>query len=222
MKLLISTYACAPARGSEHAVGWNWVTEAHRLGHQVWAFASPVHRAAIEAACRNDPTLGGIHWTFPEVKGWPLTPGTEPRWERTYNLLWQMAALRHARALRSTIRFDAIHHLTWAGIRAPTFLGSLGAPLIIGPVGGGETTPQSLRDQLGPRGRLLERLRDISNATITLNPLVRAGLQHAAVIFTSTADTQRIFKGTMGEKTVVFSQLESAWRPRDGGGAPGP
>jgi glycosyltransferase involved in cell wall biosynthesis len=216
MKLLISTYACAPGRGSEHAVGWNWVTEAHRLGHQVWAFASSAHRAAIEAACRSDPALGGIHWTFPEVKGWRLTPGTEPRWERTYNLLWQMAALHHARALRSTIRFDAIHHLTWAGIRAPTFLGSLGAPLIIGPVGGGETSPRSLRDELGPRGRLLERIRDISNATITFNPLVRAGMKRAAVIFASTADTQRIFKGRMGEKIVVFSQLGLRGEPAVG------
>jgi hypothetical protein len=41
------TYACAPDRGSEHAVGWNWTTGAHRLGHQVWSLASTVHRAAI-------------------------------------------------------------------------------------------------------------------------------------------------------------------------------
>ena len=32
MKLLISTYACLPNRGSDHGVGWNWTTEAHRLG----------------------------------------------------------------------------------------------------------------------------------------------------------------------------------------------
>ena len=43
MKLLISTYACAPNRGSEHAVGWTWVTHAHRLGHQVWALVAPNH-----------------------------------------------------------------------------------------------------------------------------------------------------------------------------------
>jgi hypothetical protein len=44
MKLLISTYACAPNRGSEHGVGWNWTTEAHRLGHEVWALVSPAHK----------------------------------------------------------------------------------------------------------------------------------------------------------------------------------
>ena len=35
VKLLISAYACAPNRGSDYAVGWNWATEAHRLGHEI-------------------------------------------------------------------------------------------------------------------------------------------------------------------------------------------
>ena len=153
MKLLISAYACAPNIGSEHAVGWNWTTEAHRQGHEVWAFASPAHRDAVEQACRDDPDLLGIHWTFPEVRGWPLRPATEPKWERTYNLLWQRAALRHARELQRRVGLDVIHHLTWAGIRAPTFLGSLGTPLIIGPVGGGETSPRLLRDGFSRRGQ---------------------------------------------------------------------
>jgi glycosyltransferase involved in cell wall biosynthesis len=207
MKLLISAYACAPNLGSDHAVGWNWATEAHRLGHEIWALVSPAHRHSITTTCRQNRDLAGIHWVFPEVPHWPLLEGIEPKWERTYNLLWQYKAVGHARELQRQVKFDAIHHLTWAGIRAPTFLGSLGAPLIIGPVGGGETSPQSLRDKLGTRGRILERIRDISNATITLNPVLRKGFRDAAVIFVSTSDTQKLFKGSFYNKAVVFSQL---------------
>src|SRR6516165_7286462 len=119
MKLLISAYACAPNRGSEHAVGWNWTTEAHRLGHEVWALVSPAHRDAIEDACRSDRVAREIHWIFPELSYWPLQPAKEPKWERTYNLLWQRAALRSARELERRIGFDAIHHLTWAVVRSP-------------------------------------------------------------------------------------------------------
>ena len=207
MKLLISAYACAPNFGSDHAVGWNWATEAHRLGHEIWAFVSPAHRDSIATACRQDPYLAGMHWIFPEVPHWPLSQGVEPKWERTYNLLWQYNAIGHARELQRQVKFDAIHHLTWAGIRAPTFLGSLGPPLIIGPVGGGETSPRSLRDALGARGGMLERIRDVSNATITVNPIVRRGFRDAAVIFVSTSDTQQLFKDSLHDKTVVFSQL---------------
>jgi glycosyltransferase involved in cell wall biosynthesis len=207
MKLLLSAYACAPNIGSDHAVGWNWTTEAHRLGHEIWALVSPNHRASIKRACRNNPDLTNIQWIFPEVGRWPLTQGVEPKWERTYNLMWQLKAISHARELHQRVKFDAIHHLTWAGIRAPTFLGALGSPLIIGPIGGGETSPQSLRDDLGRRGGVLEWIRDISNATISFNPVVRPGFRNAAVIFVSTSDTQRVFKGHLHDKTVVFSQL---------------
>lgn len=207
MKLLISAYACAPNYGSDHAVGWNWTTEAHRLGHEIWALVSPAHHNSIKSACHDNPDLDGIHWVFPEVKAWPLKQTVEPKWERTYNLLWQRVALRHARDLDRRVDFDAIHHLTWAGIRAPTFLGTLKPPLIIGPIGGGETSPPSLRDGLSFRGKLLEKIRDLSNSTITINPLVRPGLTNAAVIFVSTTETQNLFEGALRSKTVVFTQL---------------
>jgi glycosyltransferase involved in cell wall biosynthesis len=207
MKLLISAYACAPNFGSDHGIGWNWVTEAHRLGHEIWVLASPVHRRSIATACRHDPDLAGIRWIFPEVPGWPLSQGFEPKWERTYNLLWQRRAVGFARKLHHEINFHAIHHLTWSGIRAPTFLGALGPPLIIGPIGGGETSPRSLRDAIGARGRVLEWVRDMSNATITINPIVCGGFRDAAVIFVTTEDTQNLFKGSLRDKTVVFSSI---------------
>jgi len=207
VKLLISAYACAPNLGSEHAVGWNWTTEAHRQGYQVWALASPAHREAIENACRDDPALRGIHWGFPDIGVWPVRPATEPKWERTYNLLWQRAALRYARELQRAIKFDAVHHLTWGGIRAPTFLGSLGRPLIIGPIGGGETSPSLLRDGFGVRGRILERVRDFSNATIMVNPLAGKGFIGASLIFAYTSDTRDLFTRRLRKKVSIFSPV---------------
>jgi hypothetical protein len=58
----------APNRGSEHGVGWNWTTEAHRLGHEVWALVSPAHRDAIAVISRSDAVARGIHWISPESR----------------------------------------------------------------------------------------------------------------------------------------------------------
>ncbi len=207
MKLLLSAYACAPNRGSEHGSAWNWATGASRLGHQVCVLVCPNHRDAITAAVARDSTLKDIRWVFPEVAGWKLRQGKEPTWERSYNLLWQRAARRAARALHREIGFDVVHHLTWGGLRAPTFLGRLGAPLIIGPVGGGETSPVSLRDRMPAKGRLLEWLRDLSNATIEVNPLVRRGLHDAAVIFARTADSRDVFSPAVRQKTRVMMEI---------------
>ena len=207
MKLLISAYACAPNRGSEHGVGWNWTTEARRLGHEVWALVSPAHRDAIENAAQTDAAAAGVHWIFPELGFWPLKQAIEPRWERTYNLLWQRAALIAARELQHKIGFDVIHHLTWGGVRAPTFLGALGAPLIIGPIGGGETSPRSLRDGFNFKAKILERVRDLSNATIHINPLLRHGLANAAAIFVKTPDTQKLLNSALSKKATIFIEL---------------
>lgn len=207
MKLLISAYACAPNRGSEHGSAWNWTSEAARLGEDVTVLVSPAHRDAILAATERDPALQRIRWLFPEVAFWPLQQGKEPVWERTYNLLWQREALRVARALHREQPFDLVHHLTWGGVRAPTFLGTLGAPLIIGPVGGGETSPAGLRDRMPLRGRVLESVRDLSNATIELNPVVRQGLRKAGVIFARTADTKNLLSPPLRAKTYVQMEL---------------
>ena len=207
MKLLISAYACAPNRGSEHSCGWNWTSEVARLGHEATVLVSPAHRTAILAATQQQPAFQRIRWVFPEVAPWPLQQGKEPGWERTYNLLWQREALRVARALHREDPFDVVHHLTWAGVRAPTFLGALGAPLIIGPVGGGETSPRMLRDRFPLRGRVLESMRDLSNATIELNPMVRLGLRNAGVIFARTADTKNLLSPSLQAKTYVQMEL---------------
>jgi glycosyltransferase involved in cell wall biosynthesis len=207
MNLLISAYACAPNRGSEHASAWNWALEVARLGHHATVLASPANRAAVLEATQRDPALRRIRWLFPEVAFWPLQQGKEPAWERTYNLLWQRQALRIARTLHREQPFDLVHHLTWGGVRAPTFLGTLGAPLIIGPVGGGETSPTSLRDRLPLRGRVLERARDLSNTTIELNPIVRQGLRKAGVIFARTADTKNLLSPPLRAKTYVQMEL---------------
>ena len=207
MKLLISAYACAPNRGSEHGCGWNWTTEVARLGYDATVLVSSAHRTAVLAAAQQDPALHQIRWVFPEVAAWPLPQGKEPAWERTYNLLWQREALRVARALHREQPFDLVHHLTWAGVRAPTFLGTLGVPLIIGPVGGGETSPGKLRDRFPLRGRVLEGVRDLSNATIELNPILRQGLRNAGVIFARTADTKNLFSPPLRAKTYVQMEL---------------
>jgi glycosyltransferase involved in cell wall biosynthesis len=169
--------------------------------------ASSVHREAIEAACRADPVLAAINWIFPELSWWRLQACVEPRWERTYNLLWQVLALRIGRRLHRRIGFDAVHHLTWGGLRAPTFLGHVGTPLIIGPIGGGETAPRGLRDAFHFKARITEWLRDFSNQTVRFNPLLRDGLSRAALIYAKTPDTARCLTKAMQARTSCYLEL---------------
>ena len=61
----------------------------------------------------------------------------------------------------------------------PDIFGGTRAPLIVGPIGGGEKSPRLLRD--GFTFKATEGIRDLSNATITANPLIHGGLADASV-----------------------------------------
>jgi hypothetical protein len=122
MKLLISTYACAPDRGSDLAVGWELDDRGAQAGPSgLGALASTAHRHTIEAACREDSDLAGINWIFPEVAGWPLRAGIEPTWERTYNLLPACLASRQTTSkprLRSSCTIPSVKAPVSIPIRA--------------------------------------------------------------------------------------------------------
>lgn len=217
MKILLSAYACAPAHGSEHGIGWQWAVTAHRLGHELCVLTAATHRAAITAAVAADPSLAGIAWEFPEIPLWRPRAGQEPRLERSYNLLWQIAARAAARRILTGFPADLVHHLTWGGLRAPCFLGDLGPPLVMGPLGGGEATPAHLRPYLSPRGRAGDALRNLSTATIAINPLLRPGLRQAQLIAVKTSDTANALPRKMRAKACEFLELGLAAPPESTG-----
>ncbi len=203
MKLLMSCYECSPIRGSECGIGWNWAYEARRLGHDVWVSVSPTYEAEVREACKTDPLAASINWYFPQSPYWRLAAGHRPKAERRHNLLWQFAALQKARLLALDIQFDVVQQVTWGGLRVPSFLWRLPVPFILGPVGGGETSPSLLRDVLSPRNRLAEWVRDLSNATLMFNPPMRRMLNAARIIAARTAETRAMLPQRLRGKTIV-------------------
>ena len=190
MKVLLSAYACEPDKGSEPGMGWHWAVEIARLGHEVHVLTRANNVAAVEGGAAR---LGGLNLT---VHGYDL-----PRWARgwkkgaygvrLYYLMWQWGAYRHARKLHAASRFDLVHHITFAVYRHPSFMGRLGVPFVLGPVGGGEETPSALISSLPFRGRVVERFRMASNRMATLDPTVRAAFRKSGLIFYKTDETLR-------------------------------
>jgi glycosyltransferase involved in cell wall biosynthesis len=192
MRILLSAYACAPGMGSEPGVGWNWSRELGRRGHEVVVLTvrSMEHRIREELAV----TAGSVpEYVFVDFAYWPKLPdGVWPRFMRYHYFCWQLAAYREALRLHKARPFDCVHHLTWGSVRLPTFMWRLGVPLIFGPLGGGEVTPKPMRRSYGLRDRIFEWLRDASNATVRLNPLMRAAFRRARLVVARTEETARL------------------------------
>src|SRR3954451_7010481 len=68
MKLLVSAYACEPGKGSEPAVGWNWVQALVRRGYEVHVITRSNNRAAIESDAGSRQRTLTFHYC--DLPGW--------------------------------------------------------------------------------------------------------------------------------------------------------
>src|SRR5215216_641996 len=135
MKILLSAFSCDPSGGSEDGNGWNWAYELARAGHQVWVITTPVGRRGIQDFLLLAP--------MPSLKVIYIEPPSIPMWFGSLRAValsfgWQWEALNIAKELESQVRFDVVHHVTWASLHVGSKLWHLGKPFVFGPVGGGQ------------------------------------------------------------------------------------
>ncbi len=222
MKLLVSAYACEPGKGSEPAVGWNWVRALVRRGFQVHVITRSNNRQAIETdPAAQDPALTFHYYDLPAwMRAWKHRPGGI----YFYYLFWQIGAYRQARRIHARERFDRVHHVTFASYRQPSFMGELGIPFIFGPVGGGESMPAAFRRNLAPRNRLAETIRNAGNSLLALDPLMRRTFSRAQMIACTTAETRARIPSAYRSKCVVQPAIgiDAAEILSSGSGQPGP
>lgn len=201
MKLLVSAYACEPGKGSEPAVGWNWVQALVRRGYQVHVITRANNRENIE----NSPASRHTSLTF---HYYDLSESAR-RWKHRrggiylYYLLWQWGAYKLAKGLHARERFDRVHHVTFVSWRQPSFMGRLGIPLLFGPVGGGETMPAALRGNLSLRSRLSETIRNLGNTMVGYDPLMLSTYSQAQTIACTTAETMARIPARFRGKCIV-------------------
>jgi glycosyltransferase involved in cell wall biosynthesis len=201
MKLLLSAYACEPNKGSEPGVGWNWALALVRRGYEVHVITRSNNRLVIQDAVRTQD----LHLTFNyyDLPGWARAWKKWPGGIYLYYLLWQIGAYRLARRLHSTEHFDCVHHVTFASYRQPSFMGMLGIPFIFGPVGGGETMPAQFRRGISWSSRMAEALRDLGNALIACDPLMRFTFSRAHTIACTTTETLNRIPRRFRAKCIV-------------------
>jgi glycosyltransferase involved in cell wall biosynthesis len=152
------------------------------LGHKVTVITSSVFRDAIEGA---DPQ--GIDFRFVDLPVSPMRHISSQLQMYDVYRRWQDAALSCSEGLAE--HFDVAHHVTWGSLRLGSRLWRLPVPLVYGPIGGGQTSPNSYWRYFGP-GWPAERLRAASGGTLlTLNGRSRETMRNAAVTLVTNSAT---------------------------------
>jgi glycosyltransferase involved in cell wall biosynthesis len=175
-----------------------------RLG-ETWVITRRDYRASIEEAVLSVPERQNLKFVYVEL------PERFRSWQRDlqglriYYLLWQIAALKEARRLRRTVRFDLVWHLTWANAWYGSMAALAGRPFVYGPVGGCVGTVWRLLPQLGWRGAAYEIARGVVHGTARyVNPLARLSWSRADLILAQNVETRNWFPRRHRGKTSLF------------------
>ncbi|WP_162418342.1 glycosyltransferase family 4 protein [Cyclobacterium roseum] len=191
MKILLSSFACSPNKGSEPGYGWNWAWELSNQGHEVHCFTRSTEKNNLKL--KKIPE--NLHFHF--IK---LPFQLEKLYSISYQgmylyyFLWQWNCYAKARKYHAIIDFDIVHHVTWGNIQIGSFLYKLGVPFIFGPTGGGQSAPIIFKPYfLNDWKKELIR-EQISKYLQKFNPGFKSMLKEAKVILTSNSDTYDLVK----------------------------
>ena len=205
MKVLLSAYACEPGRGSEPAVGWNWVCQAARF-HQVSVITRANNRAQIEAFLSEEP-MPNVQWVYFDLPRWASFWKKGHHGIHLYYCLWQIGAYFLAKRLHRRRPFDLAHHATFVNYWLPIYLVLLPVPLVWGPVGGGESAPPGFWHRCSLRGKAYEFLRQLGRSLGEINPFVRRTGQEAAFVLATTDETAKRLRRLGCKRVQVCSQV---------------
>ena len=205
LNVLLSAYACEPGRGSEPGVGWNMACELASY-HEIWVLTRANNRPKIEAELARNP-VPGLHFLYYDLPRWAGWWKRGKRGIQAYYYLWQLGAYGVARKLHRTVGFDLIHHVTFVVYWRPSLLALLPAPLIWGPVGGGEIAPRPFKRGFGLRGKAYEAMRDLARRLGELDPLVRVTARQSALALATTEETAVRLRNLGARDVRVFTQV---------------
>ena len=168
-RILLVAYQCGPGMGSVSQIGWEWYA---RLSAEnaVTLVTHVRNRAALDAA--GAPLAGGdIVYIDTEWFAGPLYRLARrifPRSEHSVFLVssldyfvFDWTAFRQLRALLQGGRsWELLHRVTPVTLAAPTWLGRLGLPTVIGPLNSGLKDPRGFGKIMRAESTWLVRLRE--------------------------------------------------------------
>jgi glycosyltransferase involved in cell wall biosynthesis len=204
-RILLSSFACSPLWGSEPGVGWQWLLQLARQ-NEVVLLTHAYFREHLEPALSQVGLHVEVHYV--QAPAFGLHPHRQLN-SRLYYTWWQWHVRPVVRQLIARYRFDLVHHLTWGTLRFPCFLGGLGVPLVMGPLGGGETAPLRLYRGLPFKVRAFDYLRSASLLWVRLDPLANWGPRSSAVVLCKSSDSLRALPRSVQARAAVMPEIGS-------------
>ena len=132
--ILASCYAVNPYKGSEDAMGWNFVYQIARY-NKVYAVTRENNKTAIEKYIKDHPDAiyNNITFLYFDLPYWMRFWKKGGRGAMLYYYLWQKGIVNFVK--HQKINFDITHNVNFHNDWTPSFLWKLNKPMVWGPVG---------------------------------------------------------------------------------------
>ena len=206
LKILLSAYACEPNKGSEPEIGWQWVLNLSKYGHDIYVITKTNNKKNIE---KNKPkNYKNLKFIYFDLPNWILNiisrKGKQNPLSFIYYFLWQVGIYFAVKPYIKKIKFDYIHHVTFGSFRFPSLLSFYKIPFIYGPISGGESCPMNLRKDFLFVEKIIDLLRDISNIYSKFSPLTNFTYINSYKIFATTEESKNAIPSIYHKKTEVL------------------
>lgn len=203
-KILLSAFACHPQQGSEPGYGWNWATGLATRGYEEHCFTRIIAKEAIlEASQSMNITFHFIQLPFGLEK--LFSKGTIGMY--LYYLLWQYKASNLAKNLNKKINIDLIHHISWGSIQLGSFMYRVKRPIIFGPVGGGQFSPEAFQKYFGKSWHTEVRRKKVSDLLVKFNPAFKNTLKKSHTIIVANEDTKQLATKQGNNNLVILNDI---------------
>ena len=193
-RIILAAYQCGPGLGSVSQIGWEWYSRLARE-HEVTLVTHVRNREALAAA--GAPLAASrVVYIDTEWFAGPLYRLSRRLFPFSEHNVFMLSSLDYflfdfqawrtlAARMRGGERFSLVHRVTPITLAAPSWLGRLGLPVVLGPLNCGLGTPEGFGSVLKKDAVWLTRLRGIGQAAAALSGATR----HAARILTATRAT---------------------------------
>lgn len=132
--ILASCYAVNPYKGSEDAMGWNFIRQIARF-NKVIAVTRENNKEAIELYMLQNPDViySNITFIYFDLPYWMRFWKKGSCGAMLYYYMWQKGIIAHVKSKK--LNFDIVHNVNFHNDWTPSFLWKLEKPMVWGPVG---------------------------------------------------------------------------------------
>ncbi|MFZ4796186.1 MAG: glycosyltransferase [Bacteroidia bacterium] len=211
ISILINAYACAPNKGSEPGMAWNWIVNLANYC-ELYVITEGEWQKEIEIALVNLPQKENLHFYYnpvsEKIRKMCWNQGDWRFYKHYEN--WQKETLRIAKQIVVEHNIDILHQLNMIGFREPGYLWKIeNIPFVWGPIGGLKQFPLAYSQGGGKKIQFFYLIKNSLNILqLKLDRRVNKAMHRADLLISSIPDSYNAIKKYKG--------LESVWIPETG------